>query len=267
MNKISVIVSTYSRADYLRRFMAALEMQTLLPHEVIIADDGSAPDQVRIIQEIMAGTSLPIQHVRQEDEGFRVAAIRNRAAEQASGDIFLFADADIILFPDSLAIHAAAGRGCRWTTGFVVRLTENETNNLTEEDIRSGAMLSKWPDRKDERCVGLRRKAAKFRKKSILVKLQPNEYRFRKLHWWGGQSSVPRAAFEKINGFDERFIGWGAEDIDLGLRLQIAGVQGRTVEDRSRAFHLYHPPAPPAPQARGHFDRPRNGDYGWKTDG
>lgn len=243
-----------------------MEMQSVRPHEVLFADDGSALDQVKIIEDVMAGTSLPVRHVRQEDAGFRLAAIRNRAAEKASGDILLFTDADIVFFPDSLAIHAEAGRGRYWTTGYALWLTESETNDLAETDIRNGAFVNKWPDRKDSRCVGLHRNAAKFRKKSLLVALQPNEYRFRKLRWWGAQSSVPRAAFEKVQGFDERFVGWGAEDIDLGLRLQLAGVKGRTVVDRSRAFHLYHPPAPPAPQTRTHYDRVRNGVYAWKTE-
>ncbi|OWF50935.1 Beta-1,4-N-acetylgalactosaminyltransferase bre-4 [Mizuhopecten yessoensis] len=35
----------------------------------------------------------------------------------------------------------------------------------------------------------------------------------------GGVTQLPRAAFEKINGFSNLYFGWGGEDDDLGIRL------------------------------------------------
>jgi hypothetical protein len=38
-----------------------------------------------------------------------------------------------------------------------------------------------------------------------------------------GNLSLPRALFERIGGFDDAFVGWGLEDVDLGYRLHRAG--------------------------------------------
>ena len=34
-----------------------------------------------------------------------------------------------------------------------------------------------------------------------------------------------RADYERVNGYDENFVGWGCEDDDLRLRLRHAGVR------------------------------------------
>ena len=41
MRRVSVIVSTYNRSEHLRKCIPSLEMQTRVPDEVVIADDGS----------------------------------------------------------------------------------------------------------------------------------------------------------------------------------------------------------------------------------
>jgi GT2 family glycosyltransferase len=42
-----------------------------------------------------------------------------------------------------------------------------------------------------------------------------------------------------VGGFDER-MGWGGEDVDLGLRLEAAGIRCRSVRHSARVFHLEH---------------------------
>jgi len=56
----------------------------------------------------------------------------------------------------------------------------------------------------------------------------------------GCHFSLFRADAEKVNGFDERFIGWGLEDDDFARRLYLAGVRGRSVILTARALHLEH---------------------------
>lgn len=59
---------------------------------------------------------------------------------------------------------------------------------------------------------------------------------------WGGVFAVPRQLFDEVQGFDERFIGYGAEDLAFlvscstlgGPKLRITGV----------AWHMTHEPNP-----------------------
>lgn len=46
---------------------------------------------------------------------------------------------------------------------------------------------------------------------------------------------------ERVNGFDEEFIGWGFEDSDLAVRLINSGIKRKSGNFLVTVFHLYHP--------------------------
>ena len=60
---------------------------------------------------------------------------------------------------------------------------------------------------------------------------------------------------ERVNGFDENYVGWGYEDDDFARRLYQAGLAPRSVIAEARALHLWHPSLAPQALAR-HRDRP-----------
>lgn len=241
--EISVIVTTYNRSNLLEKCMAALEEQERLPDEVIIADDGSDPEHVEVIRKIALQSSLDVHHVRQEQRGFRAAANRNNGVRAASGDLLMFLDGDVVLFPKAVGAHAEASQGRYWTIGNVLRLTEEETERLTISLIRERRLDSFWPGPDDPRIERLeqiqRRLDARVRGRWNRL----SEYRMRRIRLSGSQTSIPRIAFERVNGWDENFEGWGWEDQDLALRLQLSGTRGRPVVSRARAYHQYHRPA------------------------
>ena len=71
----------------------------------------------------------------------------------------------------------------------------------------------------------------------------------------GCHFSLFREDVERVNGFDENFVGWGYEDDDFARRLYKSGVEPRSVIEEARAMHLWH--ASLAPQAlERHRDRP-----------
>lgn len=85
--RVSVIVTHFDQPRELERMLHALSRQDYPAHlvQLIVADDGSpdepvAPDGVEL--------------VRQDDRGFRAAAVRNLGASRASGDVLCFLDAD-----------------------------------------------------------------------------------------------------------------------------------------------------------------------------
>ena len=233
----------------------------MVPDEVVIADDGSAPDHVRAIEAIIARSPLTACHARQERGGFRIAASRNNAVRRSTGDLLFFTDADVVLFPDALERHAAAAEGGRWVSGSALHLTAEETKQVSEEMIREKRLGELWPPHGDPRVARLHGAQARFRRKALLARLWPTEHRYRRVQLLGYQATVPREAFARVNGFDERFRGWGHEDIDLGLRLQLAGVRGRSVHATSRAVHLFHPRSGASEANRTYYERPRRGRF------
>ena len=57
----------------------------------------------------------------------------------------------------------------------------------------------------------------------------------------GGNCSVHRLDLERVNGFDERFVGWGLEDDDLLRRLRRIRVRVRDGSLDCLVLHLFHP--------------------------
>ncbi len=59
-------------------------------------------------------------------------------------------------------------------------------------------------------------------------------------HWWGALIQVmPREAFELAGGMDERFKGWGSEDISFMHAVDTLFSKHKTVD--APVYHLWHP--------------------------
>ena len=96
MEKVSVIVSTYNRPDALELSLKSLMLQTRLPDEIVVGDDGSGPETREVVERMQSISPVPIIHVWHPDEGFRLAAIRNKAVLASTGDYIIQIDGDII---------------------------------------------------------------------------------------------------------------------------------------------------------------------------
>src|SRR5574344_2439187 len=89
---ISVIVSTYNRPDALALILKSFNYQTDKDFEVLIADDGSTQETRKLVAQMTMSCNFSITYVRQEDLGFRLARIRNLAAQKAKGEYLVFLD-------------------------------------------------------------------------------------------------------------------------------------------------------------------------------
>lgn len=60
----------------------------------------------------------------------------------------------------------------------------------------------------------------------------------------GTNIGIDRGLYEEINGFDEAFVGWGAEDDDLRDRAMATRPRPpvRLLFGRRDTIHLWHPP-------------------------
>jgi len=92
----TVIVPNYNHASSLLSCLAAIEKQTYAPLEVVVVDDASTDDSVRIAES--TGVT-----VLRNDRNEGPATTRNRGAEWASGEYLFFVDSDGALAPDAVA--------------------------------------------------------------------------------------------------------------------------------------------------------------------
>ncbi|XP_003740946.1 beta-1,4-N-acetylgalactosaminyltransferase bre-4 [Galendromus occidentalis] len=82
---------------------------------------------------------------------------------------------------------------------------------------------------------------------------------------FGGVVAMQKDHFVKVNGFSNRFFGWGAEDDDLALRIQSAKLHiTRWSTDISRYTALVHEKANPNPKR---FDLLADSSSRWQSDG
>jgi glycosyltransferase involved in cell wall biosynthesis len=92
--KMAVAVSVYNDAQVVGRAIESVLNQTLLPHELLIVDDGSEDQLESVVRAF--GHPL-IRYIRKEHGG--LARARNHAVWNAEGDYIAFLDADDAYLP------------------------------------------------------------------------------------------------------------------------------------------------------------------------
>ncbi|TSA50942.1 MAG: glycosyltransferase [Nitrosomonadales bacterium] len=241
MPRISVIVTTYQRPRALDRVLASLADQEVAPNEIIIADDGSGPETSALVSTWQARLSCPLLHVWQADEGFRAAGARNRAVAASSGEYLIFLDGDCLVFPDFIRRHLALAEAGRLVMGSRILCSSALTEQIENGALGNEALAPlswRWPD-----WLGAR-KRGDVNRLLPLLRLPGQAWRkLRGLRWRGIRTfnlAVWRSDFERVNGFDELFQGWGHEDADLAVRLMHAGVRRKDGQFALPVLHLWH---------------------------
>ena len=119
--KISVIIPSYNAAKWLCSSVASVQRQTRPADEIIIVDDGSMDGTPELCVEL---GKEGIRSMRRENGG--LSAARNSGVAMATGDWFLFLDADDRLYPDALEKLSATAQssGAGVVYGFVLQRGE-----------------------------------------------------------------------------------------------------------------------------------------------
>lgn len=100
--RVSIVMPTYNRADTILRAVESIRSQTWGDWELVVVDDGSTDDT----RSVLAGASDPrVRVIAQENRG--VGGARNRAFEEARGDLMAFLDSDDAWTPHHLAMAVA----------------------------------------------------------------------------------------------------------------------------------------------------------------
>ena len=236
---ISVIVTTYNREDALDAVLRSLAAQSDADFEVVVADDGSKPATAALVETWQGKFGRRLEHVWQEDRGFRAAEIRNRAILASRGAYCIFLDGDCLARPDFVAVHRRlAEPGC-FVTGNRILLSRALTRDVLDGKLAAESWsLFDWITQRLR--GGINRLSALLR-----LPLGPLR-RLRSQAWQGARScnlAVWRADLDRVDGFDADYSGWGKEDSDIIVRLLRAGVRRKDGVFATGVLHLWHPEA------------------------
>ncbi len=247
--RVAVVVSTYNRPRALDRTLDSLLDQTYPDFEIIVADDGSTPETRVLVERMAARSPVPLLHVWQEDRGYRLAAIRNRAVASAASPYIVFLDEDCVVRPEHVRRHAKLSEKGFFVTGSRIRLGRRLTDEVLAGRLRPGRWSQRWWIR--ERLRGRVDRFGPVLSLPLggLRKLQPNTWRGVK----GCNFAVWKSDFDEVKGFDEAYRGWGYEDNDLALRLIRNGARKKTGRFAVPVFHLWHEQRPQDELSRSRF--------------
>jgi glycosyltransferase involved in cell wall biosynthesis len=239
--RASVIVPTYNRPRELSLCLASLAVQSILPVEVLIADDGSGEETRRAILSFSGSAEcpFPVRHIRQEDFGFRKPRILNETVRNAYGDYLVFIDGDCMAHREFVRSHLDFAEPAAILGGKRVDLGKDMSAAL----LARGAPLAHLSVRLvwDSVVGGSRKVEEAIRIASPRLRRIAGRDRIGRDGIWGCNFSVPKDLFYAINGCDEYFVDGSIEDNDLGIRVLNGGGRVKSVRALAVVFHLWHP--------------------------
>jgi cellulose synthase/poly-beta-1,6-N-acetylglucosamine synthase-like glycosyltransferase len=183
--RVAVTSAVYNEARNIPRFLDALLLQTRLPDEIVLVDDGSSDETGRLLLEA-AEKNPRLRYFHQENKG--PASARNKAWKSANADICLFTDGDCVPEPD-------------WIEKLLAPF----------EDPRVGASAGAYKTRNPEsllaRFIGLE---IAWRYRNVLGEIDAHgSYNL----------AVRKSVLEEIGGFKEDYAHPSGEDWDLTYKI------------------------------------------------
>lgn len=229
-SSVSLVVTTYNWPEALSLVLDSVRVQSRLPDEVVIADDGSRPDTAALLREIARDFPVPLRHVWQEDDGFRAARARNRAIAASSGEYIVILDGDMVLHRHFVADHLRAAKHGTFVQGPRLFAGPHATARMLASRLHTPPPW--FPDLKRRRHT-LRIPALARLQLAASEAADPRYIKSCNQGLW-------REDLLRVNGFDERMQGWGREDDEIAARLFHCGIPRRLLRFGGLATHLHH---------------------------
>lgn len=230
--KTSLIIATYNWPEALEVCIKSVFNQKMLPDEILIADDGSDARTKAVIDALSEESPVPIQHIWHPDKGFRLASIRNKAIVEAKGDYIIQIDGDLFLHPYFIKDHIDFAK-----KNSVVRASRINLDPVLSRKILTGQVSGFTLFQK-----GITNATSALRL-PFLWHLFETSYKSRgseRYKIYGCNMAYWREDAIRVNGYNEKFEGWGPEDSEFVARLLNAGVQKRFMKFGGLGFHIYH---------------------------
>lgn len=234
--EIAVLVSSYQRPEHLRRALLSLALQRDVGEamEVVVTDDGSPETNLPVVEAFARRVDFPVRFTTHVHDGFQLARCRNEGVAVTEAPYLLFTDGDCVLPPEHVKWHLRCRRPGRVVVGDCYRLDRATSDRVTEEAICGGTYLAWIPWHERRRLAGKAFRGWWYH--CLHCRTRPR--------MTGNNIGIWRTDFERVNGFDENYVGWGLEDRDLQLRLSRLQLEFKSILSRTVSCHLWHEPAP-----------------------
>lgn len=196
--KISVIIPMYNASVYIDECLKSIQKQTAKNLDVVLVDDCSTDDTVQKAKEYPFKTIKLLKRLSP-------AGVRNYGAKNASGDMFVFIDADVVLKPNSIE-EIARSLGASDTEAVSGIYTQDTPQNSFFSQLQNLILTFRYelvPNSTDLVCSFF--------------------------------CAIKRGVFEAIGGFNEKMFYY--EDIEMGKRLTLNGYHCK-IEPKLKVNHL-----------------------------
>ncbi|WP_299133607.1 glycosyltransferase family 2 protein [uncultured Tenacibaculum sp.] len=225
---IALLISTYNWPKALHMVLSTVQNQTVLPNEILIADDGSTEDTKKVIEEWKEKLTITIKHLWHEDKGFRKTIIMNKAIASSSSNYIVQIDGDILLEKHFIQDHIKNAKKGFFIKGSRALILKDRTERILNNQI----FVLKEELKYVKNTINATRIplfAPIFRKD----KFKSNNVKGCNFAFW-------KKDFIAVNGYDNDMDGWGHEDIELAARLTNLGIKQRQLKMVAICFHLHH---------------------------
>ena len=232
VHRVSLVITTYNWPEALAAVFDTVATQSYIPHEVVVADDGSKDATRKMIEHYRRNFPCPIVHAWHEDNGYQVAKIRNKAVSMVTGDYVIFIDGDCLLRDGFIAAHVKLSRSKSFVWGNRVLLSPDYTDQVIAESIDV------------TKINPFRLNLKQVNRRWSLLPIPMGPLRFCKPKSWRGVKTCNMSLYTQdiidANGFEENFEGWGYEDSDLIVRLLHRGLRRISGRFAVTVIHLWH---------------------------
>lgn len=226
--RVSLIITTYNWSEALELVLKSVNIQKILPNEVIIADDGSKADTKNLINRYKKIMNTPLIHSWQEDYGFRASRSRNKAISKAKYEYIVLIDGDIIMHKNFISDHIDNLEKGYFIQGSRVLIGKKKSNDIIKKSKLEFSFFEN---------------DIKNRKNTINNKLLSFMFSNKKDNLKGIRTcnmSFFQEDFIKINGFNEDFNGWGREDSELVVRFLNNNIHRKNIRFNCTSYHIWH---------------------------
>ena len=221
------IILLFQNCKYIKKTLMQLQMQIQYNDEIKIVNDHSEKKYLDLLEEFLILKNVFL--INSDTFGCR-SHNRNLGAQNASNDVLLFLDGDILIYPN--AINTLKERMVSFDYAAIAGSIEGM--EFTEEHLSLIGKDYAYYLEKDLFQLHNDWFLHDFRKQISIAPYQEWQW----LYLYSGILAVYKDKFMQVGGFNETLKTWGAEDIEFGYRLS----QKYKVkfDEEIRGIHLPH---------------------------